>query len=93
MELDSIQYYTNVPVYQSELMNKQFGIYYYSFGLNPVDLQPSGSMNFSKIDDSYLQFKMNSIVNYQNSVIVRCYGIQYNLFRVSNGIGGIGFSI
>ena len=74
-------------------MNKQFGIYYYSFGLNPIDLQPSGSMNFSKIDDSYLQFKMNPIVTYQNPVNVRCYGIQYNLFRVSNGIGGLGFSI
>lgn len=93
MELDSNHYYTNIPIYQLKLMNKQFGVYYYSFGLNPTELQPSGSMNFSKIDDSYLQFKMNPIVNYQNPVIVRCYGIQYNLFRVSNGIGGLGFSI
>ena len=93
MELDSNQYYTNIPIYQSKLMNKQFGVYYYSFGLNPIELQPSGTMNFSKVDDSYLQFKMNPIVNYQNPVIVRCYGIQYNLFRVSYGIGGLGFNI
>ena len=93
MELDSNQYYINIPIYQSKLMNKQFGVYYYSFGLNPTELQPSGSMNFSKIDDSYLQLKMNPIVNYQNPILVRCYGIQYNLFRVSNGIGGLGFSI
>ena len=93
MELDSNQYYTNIPIYQSKIMNKQFGVYYYSFGLNPTELQPSGTMNFSKIDDSYLQFKMNPIVNYQNPVVVRCYGIQYNLFRVSHGIGGLGFSI
>jgi len=25
--------------------------------------------------------------------VVRCYGIQYNLFRVSHGIGGLGFNI
>ena len=93
MELDSNQYYTNIPIYQSKIMNKQFGVYYYSFGLNPTELQPSGTMNFSKIDDSYLQFKMNPIVNYQNPIIVRCYGIQYNLFRVSHGIGGLGFNI
>ena len=93
MELDSNQYYTNIPIYQSKIMNKQFGVYYYSFGLNPTELQPSGTMNFSKIDDSYLQFKMNPIVNYQNPVVVRCYGIQYNLFRVSHGIGGLGFNI
>ncbi len=93
MELNSVQYYTNVPIYQTNLMNKQFGVYYYSFGLSPMELQPSGSMNFSKIDDSYLQLTMNSLVNYQNPVSVRCYGIQYNLFRVSNGLGGLGFNI
>jgi hypothetical protein len=93
MELNSVQYYTNIPIYQCELMNKQFGLYYYSFGLNPNDLQPSGSMNFSKIDDSYIQLTMNSLVNYQNPVSIRCYGIQYNLFRVANGLGGLGFNI
>ncbi len=93
MELNSVQYYTNIPIYQCEIMNKQYGVYYYSFGLEPTDLQPSGSMNFSKIDDGYLQFTMNSLVNYQNPVSIRCYGVQYNLFRVANGLGGLGFNI
>ena len=93
MELNSIPYYTHVQKYQYNFISNQIGIYYYSFGLNPLDLQPSGTMNFSKIDDAYIQFTMNSIVNYQNPVSVKCYAIQYNLFRVSNGIGGIGFNI
>ena len=65
----------------------------YSFSLNPKELQPSGSLNFSKIDDSYLQLTFNKIVNYQNPVSIKAYAIQYNLFRTSNGMGGLGFNI
>ncbi len=93
MELNSVQYYTNLQKYQYGFGNNQKGIYMYSFALNPKELQPSGSMNFSKIDDAYIQFNMNSIVNYQNPVSVKGYGIQYNLFRISNGIGGLSFNI
>jgi hypothetical protein len=93
MELDSIQYYTNVPKYQHGFINEQKGIYTYSFALHPKDLQPSGSLNFSRINDAYIQFTMNNIVNYQNPVSVKCYAVQYNLLRTSNGIGGLGFNI
>lgn len=92
MDLDSYIYYTLLQKYQNNFWNNQSGIYLYSFGLEPKELQPSGSMNFSKIDDAYLQLTMNNIINYQNSASIRAYGIQYNLFRVSNGIGGLGFN-
>lgn len=92
MDLDSYIYYTLLQKYQNKLWNNQPGIYLYSFGLDPKEFQPSGTMNFSKIDDAYLQLTMNNIINYQNSASVRAYGIQYNLFRVSNGIGGLGFN-
>ena len=72
--------------------NNQPGIYLYSFSLDPKNLQPSGSMNFSKIDDGYIQLTMNNIINYQNPASVRAYSIQYNLFRISNGIGGLTFN-
>ena len=91
MDLDSIEYYTYIPRYQYSLGN-EYGIYMYSFALNPKDIQPSGSMNFSKIDDAYLQLKLNKIVNYQNPVSFKCYAVQYNLLRISNGIGGLGFN-
>jgi hypothetical protein len=93
MDLDSIQYYTNIQKYQYGFINKQKGIYMYSFSLHPTDLQPSGSLNFSQINDAYIQFTMNNIINYQNPVSVRCYAIQYNLLRTSHGIGGLGFNI
>ena len=93
MNPNSIEYYTYLPKYQYKLNSIQDGIYFYSFALNPLDLQPSGSLNFSKIDDAYIQFKMNNIINYQNPVTIRCYGIQYNIFRTANGIGGLQFNI
>jgi hypothetical protein len=93
MDLDSIPYYTTIQKYQYNIINHQKGIYFYSFSLNPLELQPSGSINFSKVDDAYLQLTMNNIVNYQNPVSLRCYALQYNLFRTSNGIGGLGFNL
>lgn len=92
MNLTSNEYYTYVPNYEYEFTTIQRGIYLYSFALDPKDLQPSGTMNFSKIDDAYLQLSMNKIVNYQNPAVIQGYGIHYNLFRISNGIGGLTFN-
>jgi hypothetical protein len=91
MNLDSSEYYTLIPKYQYNFTNKQNGIYIYSFGLYPKDLQPSGTLNFSKLDDAYLQLNMNKIINYQNPASIRCYSIQYNLLRIKLGIAIIGY--
>jgi hypothetical protein len=63
----------------------------FSFSLNPNDYQPSGSLNFSKIDDAYIQIKVNKNINYNNSIVTGCYGLQNNIFKVSNGLGGLGY--
>jgi len=89
----SPEFYTYLQKYKHKLNSIQNGIYFYSFALNPLDLQPSGALNFSKIDDAYLQIKMNKIITYQNTAVCRCYGIQYNIFKTKNGIGGLQFSI
>lgn len=91
MDLNSIEYYTTLQKYQNNFYNYQLGVYMYSFALNPKELQPSGSLNFSKIEDSYLQFQMNNSINYQNPVSIRCYAIQYNIIKVSLGICSFGF--
>ena len=92
MNLNSIIYYTNLQKYQYDLNSIQKGIYMYSFALHPKNLQPSGSINFSKINDAYIQLTMNKNINYQNPVSFKCYAIQYNLFKAYNGIGGINFN-
>lgn len=68
-------------------------IFNYSFSTNPLDSnQPYGSFNFSKLDDSYLQLTLDSIVDYQNPVRIRAFAINYNIFRIINGIGQFVFS-
>ena len=91
MELDSILYYSTHQDYQNKLSSIQDGIYIYSFSLNPLELQPSGSLNFSKVDDSYLQLNMNNIINYQNPAYIRGYAVQYNILKIKNGLGDLLF--
>ena len=89
VELDSYQYYSNVQNHQYDMGNPDLGIYSYSFGLNINEYQPSGSLNFSKIDDSYLQLSLHSIVNYQNPINIKLYALQYNVFTIRDGLGGL----
>jgi hypothetical protein len=91
MDLNSIEYYDIIQKYQYNFYNKQKGIFLYSFSLNTLDLQPSGSLNFSKIDDAYIQLNINNIVSYQNPINIQAYAIQYNILKISNGIGGLIF--
>jgi hypothetical protein len=92
IDLDSNIYYTNIQKYQNKFYNQQNGIYIYSFSLFPKILQPSGSLNFSKITDAYIKLNMNNIVNHQNPVSIKAYALQYNILRISNGIGGLAFT-
>jgi len=91
MQPSSVELYTNLQVYLNDFVSGSNGINIYSFSLNPKDYQPSGSLNFSQIDDTYIQMSLNKKINYQNRIVVRGYGLQYNLFRIVNGLGGLGY--
>jgi hypothetical protein len=91
MELNKSEYYTYIQVYQNKFVSPPDGIHMFSFGINPTEYQPSGTLNFSKIDDAFIKINCNKIVNYQNPIRLRSYGIQLNLFRVINGLGGLGY--
>jgi hypothetical protein len=92
MGLDNYSYYTLLQNYQNLFKTTQKGIHTYSFALHPLELQPSGTLNFSKIDDAYIQLTLNSVINYQNPAVIKAYSINYNLFRTNNGVGGLGFN-
>jgi hypothetical protein len=90
-ELSKSEYYTYIQNYQNKFSPSEDGIHMYSFCLNPLEYQPSGTINFSKIDDGYLQISFNKFVNYQNPILLRGYGLQLNIFRIVNGLGGLGY--
>lgn len=81
-------------------------IYTYSFGLNPEQHQPSGTANFTKLDDAFLELRgititdpityqpadaLQSISNYFNGLELVVYATSYNVFRVKDGMAGLAF--
>ena len=66
------------------------GLYSYSFSLNPNNLQPSGSINFSRIDNSRLkcQFKPSESTNRK----IKIYAVNYNIIRIMSGMGSLAYS-
>jgi len=62
----------------------------YSFALRPEEHQPSGSCNFSRIDNATLQLVLsNATVEGVKTAKVRVYATNYNVLRVMSGMGGL----
>jgi hypothetical protein len=91
MDPNTVELYTYLQVYLNNFISNTEGINMYSFCINPLSYQPSGSLNFSQIDDTYIQMNLNKKINYQNTITIRGYGLQYNVFKIKDGLGGLGF--
>ena len=65
------------------------GLYMYSFALKADKYQPNGTCNFSRLDNGKLDLGTTSGTASQLS---RLYGVNYNIFRVQNGMGGLAFA-
>jgi hypothetical protein len=62
----------------------------YSFALRPEEHQPSGSCNFSRIDNATLQLVLsNATVEGTKTAKVRVYATNYNVLRIMSGMGGL----
>jgi hypothetical protein len=80
-------YFSLVQPYQHHTRNPDEGINVYSFALRPEEHQPSGSCNFSRIDNATLQLVLsNATVSGTNTAKVRVYAVNYNVLRVMSGI-------
>ena len=64
-------------------------IYYYSFSDNVSNYQPSGSCNFSKIDDARLNITYNTNLEAGTFTVL---AVNYNFLKIKNGMAGILFS-
>ena len=86
-------YFDQVQPFQSHTRAPDTGINVYSFALRPEEHQPSGSCNFSRIDNATLQLVLsNSTVSGTNTAKVRVYAVNYNVLRVMSGMGGLAYS-
>ena len=68
-------------------------IYSYSFALSPEEHQPSGTCNFSRIDNAVLQLTYsNTVETYNQSLNLNIYAVNYNVLRIMSGMGGLAYS-
>jgi hypothetical protein len=84
-------YFNNVQTLQYFNYPIQKGINIYSFSLHPSEFQPSGTCNMSKIDNIQISVKLDTLVNINNPVKFKCYGISNNILRIAAGLGGLMF--
>jgi hypothetical protein len=61
-------------------------IYVYSFGYSPEKYQPSGTLNFSRIDSSIFDI---SIVGGIKRPVLQMFATNYNVLRIMGGMAGI----
>ena len=86
-------YFDVVQPFQHHTRAPDTGINVYSFALRPEEHQPSGSCNFSRIDNAVLQLVLSSgTVQGTATAKVRVYAVNYNVLRVMSGMAGIAYS-
>ena len=86
-------YFDVVQPFQHHTRNPDCGINVYSFALRPEEHQPSGTCNFSRIDNAVLQLVLSSgTVAGTATAKVRVYAVNYNVLRVMSGMAGVAYS-
>jgi len=86
-------YFDVVQPYQHHTRAPDTGINLYSFALRPEEHQPSGSCNFSRIDNAVLQLVLSApTVQGTATAKVRVYAVNYNVLRVMSGMAGVAYS-
>jgi hypothetical protein len=86
-------YFSLVQPFQAHTRAPDEGINVYSFALRPEEHQPSGTCNFSRIDNATLQLVLsNATVESTNTAKVRVYATNYNVLRIMSGMGGLAYS-
>lgn len=91
------RYFNLVQPYQHHENVPSQGINVYSFGLKPEEHQPSGTCNFSRIDNATLHLNLTSqAVTGNRSCKVRVYAVNYNVKKCieqlySKGTASIGY--
>jgi hypothetical protein len=82
-------------------LTKGSGMYSYSFSFKPQDTQPSGSLNFSRLEKAQLKFRIyRDIKNFTknnecdniNAKVMNIYAVNYNILKIASGMGALVFT-
>ena len=79
-QVQPYQHHTRVPAAAKN-------VHVYSFALKPEEHQPSGTCNFSRIDNATLTVTASGA-----NKSLHVYAVNYNVLRVMSGMGGLAYS-
>jgi len=82
------KYFNQVQAYNHHSGCPAPGIYSYSFALKPEEHQPTGTCNFSRIDNAQVAVKMAA----GTATSMHMFATNYNVLRIQSGMGGLAFS-
>jgi hypothetical protein len=86
-------YFNYVQPYQHFSNTPADGVNVYSFALKPEEHQPSGTCNFSRIDNATLNVGLSAnTVTGSGDDNLNIYTVNYNVLRVMSGMAGTAYS-
>lgn len=89
-------YFSLVQPFQHHTCVPVSGINVYSFALKPEDIQPSGTCNFSRIDNATMKMTMKTGTDQPatdgRTAKLRMFATNYNLLRIMSGMGGLAYA-
>ena len=83
------KYFNQVQSFNHHTGSPYAGVYSYSFALKPEEHQPTGTCNFSRIDNAQVSVEANTL---NNATSMHMFATNYNVLRIQSGMGGLAFS-
>jgi hypothetical protein len=83
------KYFNQVQAYNHHSGCPYPGVYSYSFALKPEEHQPTGTCNFSRIDNAQVAVTLPAAVA---NTTMHMFAVNYNVLRIQSGMGGLAFS-
>lgn len=91
------KYFNSVQTYMhsensdlSTLAGSNSSLYMHSFAQFPSRHQPTGTLNFSRLDNA--RIKWNLTTGLANGDVTKLYAVNYNILTIKNGMAGVKFS-
>lgn len=90
-------YYNYIQPYEYFASSPADGINVYSFAINPLEHQPSGSINASRLDDFSIvanideKFMLSDKFASNKNIYFAAYSVSYNILRIMGGMGHLAF--
>ena len=82
------KYFNQVQAFNHHTGSPVPGVYSYSFALKPEEHQPTGTCNFSRIDNAQVAVTMKAT----DATTMHMFATNYNVLRIQSGMGGLAFS-